>query len=105
MAAAHQGTTRRPMDRRLLFKRSMSETGDAPRLRPARLSIRERQVLELVCAAHTTREIAAQLGIAPKTVEYHRGRLTAKSGTHSAADLLQWALRNGMIGKGKSAGA
>ncbi|MBW8780945.1 MAG: response regulator transcription factor [Verrucomicrobia bacterium] len=61
------------------------------------LSLRERQVLRLVAEGGSTKGIADQLGISPKTVENHRNRLLGKLGAHNAADLTRAAFQFGLM--------
>lgn len=61
------------------------------------LSQREREVLVLIAAGKTSREIAEQLGIAFKTVTVHRHHLHQKLHLHKAADLTRAAIRMGLI--------
>ncbi len=63
----------------------------------APLTDRERQVLNLVVAGRTNREIAETLGISAKTVDRHRTNMMAKTGAHSATELIAYALREGLI--------
>lgn len=58
----------------------------------ARLSNRERQVMDLVLTGQGNKAIAAALGISPRTVEIHRARLMQKSGARGVSDLLRMAL-------------
>jgi two-component system, NarL family, response regulator NreC len=62
------------------------------------LSRRETEVLRLIALGHTTREIAAQLYLSRRTVETHRARIHRKLGLTSRAELVQFALRRGLIG-------
>jgi len=64
---------------------------------PARLSPREREVLQLVAEGYTSAEIGGRLGISPKTVEVHRGRISAKLGIQGVPGLVKYAIRKGMI--------
>ena len=57
--------------------------------RVARLSAREREILALVVAGHTNKEIARALGLSPRTVETHRANLSAKLEVHSLAQLIR----------------
>lgn len=66
------------------------------------LTDRERQVLNLVVAGRTNKEIATTLGISSKTVDRHRTNVMGKTGSHSAAELIAYALREGLIGGGPS---
>jgi DNA-binding NarL/FixJ family response regulator len=64
---------------------------------PVRLTDRERQVLRLVGAGETSREIACGLGISPKTVENCKQRVFAKLGVHNRAHALAIALSGGLL--------
>lgn len=61
------------------------------------LSSRQREVLQLVAEGHTVKEIAAQLGISVRTVEFHKGRVMEQLDIHSTAELLKYALTHGLI--------
>ena len=63
----------------------------------ARLSPREREVLQLVAEGYTSAEIGGRLGISPKTVEVHRGRISAKLGIQGVPGLVKYAIRKGLI--------
>jgi two-component system response regulator FixJ len=56
------------------------------------LSPREREVLERVVVGKVTREIAAELSLADKTVEAHRARVMEKMKAGSIAELVRFAL-------------
>lgn len=58
---------------------------------------RERQILHLIADGNTSAEIAKRLSISPKTVDNHRTRLMAKLEVHSIAQLLSYALREGLL--------
>lgn len=62
-----------------------------------RLSPRERQVVKLIGEGHSTKEIASLLGISVKTAESHRTRLMQKLDIHSTADLVRYAIRQGLV--------
>lgn len=59
----------------------------------ARLTQREREVLALVGQGLVTKEIAAELGLSPKTVSIHRQHLMEKLDLHNAAALAALAIR------------
>ncbi len=61
------------------------------------LSVRERQVLQLIAEGKTTKEIAALIVVSPKTVESHRARLMQKLEIHEIAGLVRYAVRRGMV--------
>lgn len=53
------------------------------------LSPREREVMERVIGGRMNKQIAGDLGISEKTVKAHRGRVMAKFGARSVADLVK----------------
>jgi two-component system, NarL family, response regulator NreC len=61
------------------------------------LTSRDRQVLQLVAEGKTTKEIAGQLGISPKTAETYRARIMEKLDIHDTAGLVRYAIRQGLI--------
>jgi DNA-binding NarL/FixJ family response regulator len=63
----------------------------------ARLTLRERQVLNLLAAGNTNSQIAQRLAVSAKTIDNHRTNLMAKLGVHSLAELLAYALREGLL--------
>ena len=60
------------------------------------LSNREREVLQLMAEGKTTKQIARQLYISPKTVEGHRLRLMSKLKMDSVAQLTKYAIQEGL---------
>jgi two-component system response regulator NreC len=70
---------------------------EAPRQGLALLTERERDVLKLVAAGLSTKEIAARLGIGPRTVETHRANVMRKLDLRSVALLTQFAIREGLV--------
>lgn len=61
------------------------------------LSDREREVFQLVAEGKTNKDIAALLFISPSTVETHRARIMEKLDVHSAAEIVLYAVRRGVI--------
>ena len=68
------------------------------RRRLASLSAREREVLTLVAAGKANKEIAAALGLSPKTVEVHRAHVMSKMAVDSLAELIRVAILADAIG-------
>lgn len=64
------------------------------------LTQRERQTLNMIIAGKTTKEIAEQLFLSPKTVDKHRVALMKKLDVHSVAQLMARALKDGLIDPG-----
>jgi two-component system, LuxR family, response regulator FixJ len=60
--------------------------------RVGQLTPREREVMQLVVAGSSNREIAAELGLSVKTVEVHRARVMEKMKVDSLADLVRLVL-------------
>ena len=61
-----------------------------------RLTARERDVLRLVVAGRSSKEVAQALGISPRTVENHRAHIMEKTGAHSLVELLAGARQAGL---------
>ena len=61
------------------------------------LSVRERQVLQLVGEGFSTKKIATLLGISVKTADTHRTKLMEKLDIHQTAGLVRYAIRNGLL--------
>ncbi|MBN1832160.1 MAG: response regulator transcription factor [Deltaproteobacteria bacterium] len=60
------------------------------------LTIREREVLQLISEGESTRHIAAKLAISVKTVETHRRQMMGKIGIRTVAGLTKYAIREGL---------
>jgi DNA-binding NarL/FixJ family response regulator len=61
------------------------------------LTPREREVVQLVAEGRSTKEVAHVLGISAKTAENHRTNIMRKLKLKSAADLVRYAIRNGIV--------
>ena len=61
-----------------------------------RITPRELEIVRLLAEGKVNKEIAALLGIAVRTVETHRSRIMLKLGLHSLAELIHYAMRNGL---------
>jgi len=62
-----------------------------------RLSDRELEVLRGIAAGRTVKEISAELSLSEKTVSTYRTRLLEKMQMHSNAELIQYALHEGLV--------
>lgn len=62
----------------------------------ARLTARQREVLQLYAEGHSTRQIAGELGVSIKTVETHRSHIMAKLELSTIAELTRYAIREGI---------
>jgi DNA-binding NarL/FixJ family response regulator len=65
-----------------------------------KLTLRQREVLQLIAEGNTTKEIAKKLSISVKTVETHRMQLMERLDIHDIAGLVRFALRSGLIEQG-----
>jgi two-component system, NarL family, response regulator NreC len=61
------------------------------------LSEREREIFQLIAEGKTNKEIAALLFLSPSTVDTHRSRVMEKLDVHSAAEIVLYAVRKGVI--------
>jgi len=61
------------------------------------LSPREREVVQLVCEGKASKEIATILGVSLATAETHRSNILRKLRLHSIAELVLYAVRNGIV--------
>jgi len=60
------------------------------------LTPREREIIQLLAEGKTSRQIAAALNVSVKTVETHRQQIMSKLNVHSVADLIKYAIREGL---------
>ena len=60
------------------------------------LSLREREVLQLIAEGRSAKDIADALHISVKTVETHRKNIMEKANLHSVAELTKYAIRQGL---------
>jgi RNA polymerase sigma factor (sigma-70 family) len=99
----------KPIDVELLYK-AVHEALDRDRMSRIReiektelqahlalLSEREKQVLNLMVEGRHNREIAAALGISPRTVEVHKARIMEKCRVPRLTDLLRIVLKNSLL--------
>ena len=65
-----------------------------------RLTPREREVFHLLIEGRTTKDVARALDISIKTAENHRAHVLEKLAAHNVADLVRYAVRKGLLGRG-----
>ncbi len=61
------------------------------------LTAREMEVLQLIVQGKSNKEIAALLGLSPNTVNVHRANLMQTLGIHNTAELVLYAIRQGLV--------
>ncbi len=87
------------MDPRLtdLLVEEVRRSGEGPTDPLETLSEREREILVLLAQGKSYQEIAQTLFISVKTVDFHRANLMRKLGLKNRAELVQFAMRRGLI--------
>ena len=84
-----------------LTRKLLSVRGKAPSsetaAKLARLTVRERQVLGLICQGEPSAKIAEKLGVASNTVRNYVSSLYKKLGVHSRTELIVWAKRHDVL--------
>jgi len=63
------------------------------------LTRRQREVLQLVAEGKTIKEIAAVLGVSPKTVAFHKSGIMDELGLRTTAELTRYALEHGLASR------
>jgi two-component system response regulator DctR len=89
----------KPFDDDQLLNQVLGALGDIPeetdQVALGTLSARQRDVLDRVLEGKPNRQIAEELAISLKTVEFHRARIMQKLGVRTAAELFRRCLRTG----------
>jgi DNA-binding NarL/FixJ family response regulator len=100
LRAVHQGRTFVDLGLSEALTQAMvgAEAGTPPPAEAARLSPREREVLERLAHGYTNQQIADRLFLSVKTVETYRARIAEKLGLRSRVDFIRYALETGLLG-------
>ena len=61
------------------------------------LTQREQEILQFLAQGYTNTQIANQLNVSVRTVEFHRANITGKLNVRSRVELVQYAVRNGLF--------
>jgi DNA-binding NarL/FixJ family response regulator len=69
---------------------SVAETGGA-------LSARQREIVQLLAEGCSAKEIARRLDISHRTVEFHKYQMMDVLGLRSSAQLVRWAIKQGLV--------
>ena len=75
------------------YRRRLAEAPDVL----ARLTLRQREVLQLLAEGHSTKDVAFRLGVSIKTVETHRAQIMDRLDIHDLAGLVRFAVRMGLV--------
>lgn len=74
------------------------QPSDEPSKSPLeRLTSRQREILQLIAESRTTKEIAAELGVSAKTVEFHRAELMKRLSLRDIPALVRFAMQSGLV--------
>jgi len=76
---------------------SYREGASEPRDSVQRLTARQREVLQLIAEGKSAKEVAGVLKISTRTAEAHKARILEALGLRTTAELVQYAIRNGII--------
>lgn len=61
------------------------------------LTVREREVVQLISEGLSSKEVAARLNISLRTAETHRANLMRKLNVHSVSEVVRFAIRNNIV--------
>jgi DNA-binding NarL/FixJ family response regulator len=76
---------------------AMQKGPDQPADPVASLTPRQREVLQLLAEGRSAKEIASSLGISARTVEFHKYQMMETLGVHSNAELVHFAIKQGLV--------
>ena len=76
-----------------ILKRNVAQNESAQRL-----SVREREVLQLVTEGRSAKEIADILHLSVKTIEFHKYRMMKRLGVHTTVELAKYAVQRQLLG-------
>lgn len=62
------------------------------------LTIRQREVLQLLVEGRTAKEIANLLNVSSRTIEFHKSQILTRLNLHTTAELIKYALTHGIVG-------
>jgi DNA-binding NarL/FixJ family response regulator len=62
-----------------------------------KLTVRELEVLKLICQGMTNTEISDKLCVSPRTVEGHKASLISKTGSKNSVSLVMFAMKNNLV--------
>lgn len=95
------GTYISPMVAHSLVNQVSESSTELPRqlkpTTPVTLSLRQREVLQLVAEGKSNKEIASTINVTVKTIEFHKARISKELGVHTKAELTKQAISLGLI--------
>jgi two-component system, NarL family, invasion response regulator UvrY len=81
----------------LAEKLALGVRRDPTRMPHETLSDREYEVMSRIASGKTVTEIAGELSLSPKTISTYRARVLEKLGARNSAEIVQYAIRNGLV--------
>src|SRR6266496_6508833 len=88
---------RRIMNGETVVDGQLSQQENLKGERNAGLTPREVEILQLICDGKSNKEIAVQLDLSANTVAVHRANIMDALGIHKTAELVVYAIRNGLV--------
>ena len=88
---------RRVAEGEVVLDPQVSRTTTLKGERNSGLTVRELEVLKLIVAGKSNKEIAADLDLSANTVAVHRANIMDALGIHKTADLVVYAIRTGLV--------
>lgn len=88
---------RRVVDGEIVLSPQLSRSDALKGERNSGLTVRELQILQLIVNGKSNKEIAEQLDLSVNTVGVHRANIMDALGIHKTADLVVYAIRNGLV--------
>jgi DNA-binding NarL/FixJ family response regulator len=96
--AIHQVMTGRTYVTRLISQRAIAAAADQIQVKDAPpLTLRQREVLQLVAEGCTAKEIGIQLNLSVKTAVFHKMAIMDKLGLRTTAELTRYAIENNIV--------
>jgi DNA-binding NarL/FixJ family response regulator len=77
---------------------AMNQGRDRPKDPIASLTPRQLEVLQQLAEGRSAKEVAASLAISSRTVEFHKYQMMETLGLHTSAELIRFAIKNGLVG-------
>jgi DNA-binding NarL/FixJ family response regulator len=81
--------TKQVVEQAEIGARAESESADS-------LTPRQREILQLLVEGRSAKEIASDLAISARTVEFHKYQMMEMNGLHSSAELIHFAIKHGI---------
>jgi DNA-binding NarL/FixJ family response regulator len=91
------GAIRKVANREVVLDPQVARRASLKGERNGGLTTRELEILQLIVDGKSNKEIADQLGLSVNTVAVHRANIMDALGIHKAAELVVYAIRNGLV--------